>query len=141
MAAETDPDTSHKIRCPTCGATEARTLIRSAPIAYVRCGACGMVWSVLDRRGTDPSRQPLRDPCGWARSADGNSAGRDVLWRVGAFVCVLRSVSDLAFPAVLCVEKDGEPVLEVPVISALEVEERADDLRLVVERHRPRDSQ
>lgn len=142
MDAETDPDFSPKVRCPTCGVTQARTLLRSAPIAYVRCGACGTVWSVLDRRGRYPSRHPdgksvLRPgpPQDADESTDGQPSDREILWRVGAFVCELRGDSDQSFPAVLCVSKDGEPVLEMPVLSALEAEERAHGLRLLVERH------
>lgn len=141
MAGESDPDVSPKVRCPICGATEARTLIRSTPIAYVRCAACGMVWSVVDRRERTPSRHPTgvlsrgplrREP---AESADGH--WREVLWRVGVFACELRAVADVEFPAVLCVFKDGDPGLELPVLSALEAEERAHGLRMLVERHQP----
>ncbi len=60
---------------------------------------------------------------------------RQLLWQTGSFLCELRSISDLPFPTVLCVLKDGEPVVEVPVLSALEAEERAHGLRLLVERH------
>jgi hypothetical protein len=62
---------------------------------------------------------------------------RQVLWHMGSFVCELRSISDLPFSTVLCVLKDDEPVLEVPVLSALEAEERAHGLRILVERHQP----
>ena len=34
------------------------------------------------------------------------------------FACELRAVADVEFPAVLCVFKDGDPVLELPVLSA-----------------------
>ena len=60
-----------------------------------------------------------------------------VLWRVGVFACELRALADMEFPAVLCVCKDGDPVLELPVLSALEAEERAHGLRILVERHQP----
>ena len=139
MAAESDPDFSRKLRCPTCGATEARTAIRSLRVAFVRCAACGMMWSVLDRRGRYPSPHPpavlsreqrRRKPM---QAADSDSP--EVLWRVGVFACELRAVADMAFPAVLCVFKDGDPVLELPVLSALEAEERAHGLRILVERH------
>ena len=60
---------------------------------------------------------------------------RQLLWQTGSFLCQLRSISDLPFPTVLCVLKDDEPVVEVPVLSALEVEERAHGLQLLVERH------
>lgn len=45
-----------------------------------------------------------------------------------------RSIADLPFPTVLCVLKDDEAVVEVPVLSALEAEERAHSLRILVER-------
>jgi len=60
-----------------------------------------------------------------------------VLWRVGGFTCELRVVADEAFAAMLCMFKDGDPVLELPVLSALEAEERAHGLRILVERHQP----
>ena len=62
------------------------------------------------------------------------SKERQVLWHTGSFVCELRSIADLPFPTVLCVLKDDEPVVEVPVLSALEAEERAHSLRILVER-------
>ena len=64
-----------------------------------------------------------------------NPQSRDVevLWRAGSFACELRS--DLSCSAFLSVLKDGEPVLEVPVLSALDAEERASRLRVVIERH------
>jgi hypothetical protein len=62
---------------------------------------------------------------------------RQLLWHTGSFVCELQSISDLPFPTVLCVLKDDEPVVEVPVLSALEAEERAHGLRILVERHQP----
>jgi hypothetical protein len=43
----------------------------------------------------------------------------------------------MEFPAVLCVFKDGDPVLELLVLSALEAEEPAHGLRILVERHQP----
>ena len=61
---------------------------------------------------------------------------RQLLWHTGSFVCELHSMSDL-LPMVLCVSKDDEPVVEVPVLSALEAEERAHGLRILVERHQP----
>ena len=57
----------------------------------------------------------------------------EVVWRAGSFVCELRSNPTCA--AFLSILKDGEPVLEVPVLSALEAEERAVSLRMLVERH------
>jgi hypothetical protein len=62
------------------------------------------------------------------------SKKREVLWHTGSFVCELRSISDLPFPTVLCVLEDDEPVVEVPVLSALEAEERAHSLRMLVDR-------
>ena len=140
MTPDNDPDTSPKVRCPLCGVTRARTLIRSAPIAYVRCAACGMVWTIPDRRGRYPSGHKSAATVlriGPRRAARSTDDQREVLWRAGVFVCELRGVSDSEFPAVLCVLKDGEPVLEVPVVSALEAEERAHGLRVLVERHQP----
>ena len=59
---------------------------------------------------------------------------RQLLWQTSAFVCELRSIADLPFPTVLCVLEDDEPVVEVPVLSALEAEERAHSLRILVDR-------
>lgn len=52
-------------------------------------------------------------------------------------VPALRAVTDPETPAVLCVLKDGEAVMEVPVLSALDAEERALALKVVVQRHQP----
>ena len=60
----------------------------------------------------------------------------EVLWRAGSFVCELRS--DATCPAFLSISKEGEAVLEVPVLSALDAEERAISLRMLVERHQMR---
>jgi hypothetical protein len=133
MAPETDPDTSPKVRCPMCGATQARTLIRSMPMAYVRCAPCGMVWSIRDRRGRYPSHSAPSPHIG--ESAPVDQPPPSVLWRSGTFVCELRAVSDLDFPAVLVVLKESDVVLEVPVLTAVEAEERALGLRVLVERH------
>jgi hypothetical protein len=67
------------------------------------------------------------------RNVGSPSTHVDVLWRAGSFVCELRS--DPTCPAFLSVLKDGEPVLEVPVLSALDAEERAVKFRILVERH------
>ena len=139
MPTETDPGSSPRLRCPKCGATEARTLIRSQAVAFVRCAAGGMAWSVLDRRrrhvrhSSGSHERPLERQA--TESTDGDSS--EVLWRVGAFACELRTI-DQQFPAVLCVLKDGVPVLELAVLSALELEERANGLRILVERHQPK---
>ena len=61
----------------------------------------------------------------------------ELLWRSGVFACELRALIDPEIPAVLCVLKDGEAVIEVPVLSALEAEERALALKVVIERHQP----
>ena len=60
-----------------------------------------------------------------------------VLWRSGSFVCELRT--DPACLAFLSVLKDGEPVLEVPVLSALDAQERAINFRTLVEQARSSD--
>ena len=60
------------------------------------------------------------------------------LWRAGSFVCTCRSVRDREFDAILCVKKDGEAVVEVPVLSTIEAEEHAHRLKVLVERHQGR---
>ena len=50
MASSVGPDDSAKQHCPKCNAAEARTLLRMRPFVYLRCGACGFVWSIPDRR-------------------------------------------------------------------------------------------
>ena len=50
------------------------------------------------------------------------------LWRTGSFVCEVRLIPDVPFLAVLCILKDNEPVVEVPVLSTIEMEERAHEL-------------
>ena len=113
MSAESDRDVSPKLRCPTCGATEAATLIRSRAVAFVRCEACGGAWSGADRRRRYPSGQSTsalsRDQPP-RPSTDGHSPA--VLWRVGAFACELRTVTDMEFPAIVAELKNGDVVLE-----------------------------
>ena len=62
------------------------------------------------------------------------------LWRTGSFVCEVRLIPDVPFPAVLCILKDNEPVVEVPVLSTIEMEERAHGLRALVERYHSSDN-
>lgn len=45
-----EPAGPDKIRCPRCDQTNARTLIRLAPMVYVRCRTCDMIWTIADRR-------------------------------------------------------------------------------------------
>ena len=76
----------------------------------------------------------LAEPPALSNGVSPHSRDVEVLWRAGSFVCELRS--DPTCPAFLSILKDGEPVLEVAVLSALDAEERAMSLRLVVERQR-----
>jgi hypothetical protein len=77
----------------------------------------------------------LAEPPGLRTLSSPHSRDMGVLWRAGSFVCELRS--DPTCPAFLSILKNGEPVLEVPVLSALDAEERAISLRIIVERHQP----
>ena len=54
------------------------------------------------------------------------------LWHLGRFACALSLQSEPPFLAVL---KDDESILEVTVHSALEAEERADALRVIVQQY------
>ena len=54
------------------------------------------------------------------------------LWNFGRFACALSLQSEPPFLAVL---KDDESILEVTVHSALEAEERADALRVIVQQY------
>ena len=64
MGTPEAPRGSAKIHCPKCQATEARTMLRSAPIVYVRCSICGSMWSILDRREAQ-SRRRRADGLRW----------------------------------------------------------------------------
>ena len=60
-------------------------------------------------------------------------AGRpERLWCLGTFTCELHTTSD---PAILCVSKDDEPVVEIVVGSTVEAEQQAQRLREVAERY------
>ena len=54
------------------------------------------------------------------------------LWHLGRFACALSLQSEPPFLAVL---KDDESILEVTVHSALEANERADALRVIVQQY------
>ena len=58
-----------------------------------------------------------------------------ILWREGVFACEIR---ERIHPPHVVVTKDGEDVVEFAARSALEIEERAAELRAFIIAHRGR---
>jgi transcription elongation factor Elf1 len=46
--------------CPTCNAVAAKAETVGRTVVYLRCGACGEAWSIVERRKV--SRQHTRAP-------------------------------------------------------------------------------
>jgi hypothetical protein len=47
-----------KTACPTCAGCEIRSIIRTPETVYLRCGLCGYVWGMPERRGKAHFRAP-----------------------------------------------------------------------------------
>ncbi|MCA1559481.1 MAG: hypothetical protein LC753_11225 [Acidobacteria bacterium] len=49
------------LQCPQCQATDAKAATLTERFAYLRCGACGEVWCIPERRAF-PRLKPLNPP-------------------------------------------------------------------------------